>query len=383
MLPASDNNKQKMYALPSVYQLLGCCNCDPKHLPGFEIKSDGIWVDLLPEDDRKFLHPNELAAIYAPFENHDLSKPVLLFPCTGQELKHFLEITGFYCGEDIDTSKASTLPANPLTFRTAVPTYFTLEQAAKIVRPERDGHPLPTQEAVKELLEAVFSDSNLMASCFIKASLLTFWVDIKPNPEEDNPDWPLNDCGIQQCFPDNRWNHLLIDVFLDKSSRNSGKTTGKIQLLLYPGEKTGRLHSPSLYLATENLGYVRCQLLKPSEVAESELVVRRSNLEHFIRNDEEAMRRLEAFCVATEVPEQNVESQLNPTSTKLNILDSAKQLVVLLKKKGLNDKEIAAKIDTTYPGISDAKLGQLFQRAEIETYYARRKRGQRLRGKAK
>lgn len=101
------------YGFIKLFQCLGSSSCDPKIFPGFLIKPDGIWLDLLSEEDIKLLHPNELTALYEPFENHDTSKPVLPLPCTGNALKHFLEVTGFYTGEeDIAVSEEST-PAAP------------------------------------------------------------------------------------------------------------------------------------------------------------------------------------------------------------------------------------------------------------------------------
>ncbi len=109
------------YGFIRLFQCLGSSSCDPKILPGFLIKSDGIWLDVLSEDDIEHSHPNELAALYSPFESYDTSKPVLPLPCTGNALKHFLEVTGFYTGEEDIVVSEESAPAELTEIFSGVP----------------------------------------------------------------------------------------------------------------------------------------------------------------------------------------------------------------------------------------------------------------------
>lgn len=73
-----------------------------------------------------------------------------------------------------------------------------------------------------------------------------------------------------------------------------------------------------------------------------------------------------------------------PTFIQTGIdMELVKQFITECKAKRKDNKDITLEIDAKFPGISDAKLGELFPEAKHETHAARRKRGQRLRGKAK
>jgi len=185
--------------------------------------------------------------------------------------------------------------------------YYTLEEAARIVRPERDGQLLQIQEAVKELLDAIFTDTDLIASCFINTSMMIFYVDEQINPdnlEKENPIWPWNEWQTKQVIPDNLPETVLVDVLLDDSHQSYDCAPGKIQLSHSRKMVGGRWFAPLIYMETEQYGHVRCYLNKPKEVAESELMIRSDNLENYIRHDDAALKRLEAHRRSTAVIKQ-------------------------------------------------------------------------------
>jgi hypothetical protein len=94
------------YGYIELFQLLN--TTDSKSLVGFEIKPDGIWIDQPSEIDLNFLTPDELAAMRGPFTAHDMSKPVLLLPCSGKDLQKFMRETGFDCKlvEDLNVNSS-------------------------------------------------------------------------------------------------------------------------------------------------------------------------------------------------------------------------------------------------------------------------------------
>lgn len=175
--------------------------------------------------------------------------------------------------------------------------YFTLRQVAEIVWSDSD-RPKPIGYAIDQLLDVIFKRSDLTPSCFIKSSSMIYWADVQLKLREENPDWPYDEWETRQVAPDDLPEDVLVDLLLDERSRNTGSASGKFQLVLVPGEKTGRLFAPVLRLPTEKWGYARCQLLSPKEIAESKLVVRHDNLVFYIRNDEEAQTRLEEAVIS-------------------------------------------------------------------------------------
>lgn len=81
------------YGHVELFKLLNSTN--RLSLIGFEIKNDGIWIDDLSKDHEQWMTPQEIAVLCEPFAAHKRDKPVLNFPCTGEELRTFLVRTGY------------------------------------------------------------------------------------------------------------------------------------------------------------------------------------------------------------------------------------------------------------------------------------------------
>lgn len=179
--------------------------------------------------------------------------------------------------------------------------YYTLREAAHIVRYERDGKPLSLDEAEKHLLDRIFQNTGPIPSCFIKTNLLTFHAEIPIQPDQDNPNWPLNQWEGKQIVSANPPDTVLVDIHLDAKARNS-EGSGKIQLKTQPhtslreilgkGEKES--HIIRLYggLPETQGSLISCFLTTLCTVAESDLVIRRENMERHVSDDPAALDRL-------------------------------------------------------------------------------------------
>lgn len=179
--------------------------------------------------------------------------------------------------------------------------HYNLREAAHIVRYERDGKPMPLDEAEKHLLERIFQNTGPLPSCFIKTNLLTFHAEIPIQPDQDNPSWPRNQWEGKQIVPDNPPDTVLVDMHLDAKARNS-EGPGKIQLKTASqtplceilGECEKESHIIHLYggLPETQGSQISCFLAAPCTVAESDLVIRRENMESHISDDPAALERL-------------------------------------------------------------------------------------------
>lgn len=179
--------------------------------------------------------------------------------------------------------------------------HYTLREAAHIIRYELGGKPLPLDEAEKHLLDRIFQNTGPVPSCFIKTSLLTFRAEIPKQPAEDNPSWPRNQWEGKQIVPQNPSDTVLVDIHLDAKARNSAGP-GKIQLKTEPhtplrnifGESTKENHIIHLYggLPETQGSPICCFLTAPFTVAESDLVIRRDNMERHVSDDPAALERL-------------------------------------------------------------------------------------------
>jgi hypothetical protein len=213
--------------------------------------------------------------------------------------------------------------------------YFSLEQIAVIVRPERDGQALPGHEAVKYVLDKIFggssndlnalmrgdcrysdyvkarvSDKDLIPSCFLKPTLARFWCEA-PLTEAENAagHWPET---AEFTTAYGELSSVLVDIYLDIRSRNSGGI-GKIQL--FQGNCARSEYRDVAIECADKENRVRVQLLTGVIVGESELVISRNNLELFIHEDGSAQARLQTLRVESEsvdavpslIPQQGIE----------------------------------------------------------------------------
>lgn len=283
--------------------------------------------------------------------------------------------------------------------------YFTLNQAAHLVQPEHDGQPLPQYESVKELLDKVFSikdvehfhqylrgdvslntfqvnstnKKKLIPSCFLQSASLSFAAEVLTDDEKVNGEWPV----VKEIDSTTVPSLVIVDLHLDDLSRNSGTSSGRIQLksdglmpleLILQDKAKWRYIILTCELPEFPGQSISCKCLAPTEVAESELFFRRQRLLDCYGDDPGFVKRLEEF-----------EAELSDTPKKESAdkTKAARQLVVAGRRVRKKNDEIALEIDATYPGFSDAELGRLLAYQEHEEYEARRKRGRRARGKAK
>lgn len=151
---------------------------------------------------------------------------------------------------------------------------FTLEEAAQIIRPERDGQPLPLQEAVKWLLNAMLNLFEQQG-----AGLLLPSYEFKIPVEI----WPARD----KSKDESEFFSGIADIWIEgKEPRNRpGIPPGMLDL--NPGLHRDS-HKHGDYVATlhhripgKSQEYPLIRLVYPKMIRESEIVIRRDNLEMY------------------------------------------------------------------------------------------------------
>lgn len=226
--------------------------------------------------------------------------------------------------------------------------WFTLKEAAEIIRPEVDGQPFPIEEAVKEVLEKIF-ENELTPSCFIEKPVLCgLYTEILTPETKKNNEWPKTfrllpsryiksiriisskayfsqkpsiyaklittatplrrgpDISSSELRIRNPFNVRftgLIDICMDMSLRNIGSCSGMIELHPNRSRIQGQRNHISLISYSQAGQLLRLDLIEPYEIAESAMLLRRNNLLAFISNNSEAMKRFEQLSKTGNVNE--------------------------------------------------------------------------------
>lgn len=238
---------------------------------------------------------------------------------------------------------------------------FTLVEAAGVIRPEVDGQPLTIQEAVKTVLVTIF-ESDLTPSCIIEKPVLCgLYAEILTPEAKEMYEWaktfryiPCQCIKSIRCIsskeyyyqidspyknvimnatPARQWPKTLsserrlrhplnvrftglIDFYPNKLFRNNGSSTGMLELhpnrnkTPWPDNRVGLFYySPSGIVAS-------LDLIEAYEVAESSLVIRCANLRAFVKNNSDAMKRLEQLLSAKRSAELLKKSIIGDTPTE-------------------------------------------------------------------
>lgn len=282
--------------------------------------------------------------------------------------------------------------------------WFTLDEAAKIIRPEVGGQPLSIQEAAKEVLDIVFK-SDLIPSCLIEPVLCGLYTDILTPEAKARNEWAetfrflpcqciksIRSITTKQYFfqkrspfmnvvkmtaPASQWPNMsserrrlgnpfnvrftgLVDFYPNEHFRNNGKSSGMIEF--HPNinkspwpDNLIRLvyYAPSGIIAI-------IDLIEPREVAESSLVIRLKNLQAFISNNSAAMKRLEQFLASG-----NIDEPINAVVTeKQTIHEKVSFPVPLIPPATPNDilqiytfNQVASFLKTTAEDVFDTING--------------------------
>jgi hypothetical protein len=222
--------------------------------------------------------------------------------------------------------------------------WFTLQEVAALLKPERDGYPLETAEAVEWLLNIFLSDitsqsgESVLLPSYVFNEPVEIWK-VRDRKREDTELFTgLVDIWIEGTSP--RQHHVPVPGFIDLTPELH-RTQSR------HGDYRVSLH----YRCPDGIGeYPLIRLVESKAIRESEIVVSAETLSNYASEWglDDVLRAIEQIGYSPEEVEQIKKARLSQCIAR----------VLELRKTGLSDQSIVCRLYDTGEFKSWSVLGQ-------------------------